>query len=161
MTPGLHLCAEREQMAGRFPRRSLGTGHVWTPLMDGLMGRVAAGSRPRGARVVRVPHPGASGKWEDSSWQGAELRTAAKERSRSGSGRKRRIRRRRRRRRATVVAAALPHQLWVCPGRPGGRACSAPPCGGLSPHHLPGRDRCGASSALCFSLSSHMVLRDS
>lgn len=159
MTPGLHLCAEREQMAGRFPWSSLGTGHVWTPLMDGVMGRVAAGSRPRGARVVRVPHPGASGKWEDSSWHGAKLRTAAKERSWSGSGRKKR--RWWRRRRATVVAAALPHQLRVCPGRPGGPARSAPPCGGLSPRHLPGRDRCWASSALCFSLSSHMVLRDS
>lgn len=59
-------------MANQFPQSSLGTGNVWTQLMDGLMGRVAARSCPRGTGVVRVPHPGAWGRREDS-FLGLEL----------------------------------------------------------------------------------------
>ena len=72
MGPGPHLCAEREQMASQLPQSSLGTGNVWTQLMDGLMGRVAARSCTRGAGVVRVPHPAAWRRWEDS-FLGMEL----------------------------------------------------------------------------------------
>lgn len=72
MGPGPHLCAEREQMANQLPQSSQGTGNVWTQLMDGLMGRVAARSCTRGAGVVRVPHPAAWRRREDS-FLGMEL----------------------------------------------------------------------------------------
>lgn len=142
-------------MASQFPQSSLGTGNVWTQLMDDLMGRVAARSCPRGARVVRVPHTEALRKWEDSSWHGTGLRTAAKKRSQSGR------KRRRERMKAAVEAAALPHQLRVCPRRSGCWAPSVPLCCGLSSCHLPEKKRCGASSALCVSLLSQMALGNS
>lgn len=41
MGPGPYLHAEREQMSSQLPASSLGTGDVWTQLMDGLIGRVA------------------------------------------------------------------------------------------------------------------------
>lgn len=127
-------------MAGQLPRSSPGTGSVWTQLMDDLTGRVAARSCPRGARVVRVPRPGAQRKWEDSSWHGTELGTAAKERSRSGSGRKRR--------RWRVRAAASTDPLQACPREPGCWARSAPLCWTRSPCHLPGRGSWGRGSFL-------------
>lgn len=59
-------------MASRLPQGSLGTGNVWTQLMDGLAGRVAARSCPWGAGVVRVPLPGSWRRREDS-FLGMEL----------------------------------------------------------------------------------------
>lgn len=59
-------------MASQLPQSSLGTGDVWTQLMDGLMGRVTARSCPCGAGVVRDPRPGAWRKREDS-FLGMEL----------------------------------------------------------------------------------------
>lgn len=72
MGPGPYLCAEREQMVSQLLQRSLGTGNVWTQLMDGLMGRVATRAVPCGARVVRVPRPGVRRRWE-CSFLGMEL----------------------------------------------------------------------------------------
>lgn len=82
---GPHLCAEREQMASQLPQSSLGTGDVWTQLMDGLMGRVAARSCPCGAGVVRVPHPGAWRRRE-ASFLGMELGLESLPRKGAGVG---------------------------------------------------------------------------
>lgn len=55
MGPSPHLCAEREQMASRLPQSSLGTGNVWTQLMDGLNGRVATRAVPVGLELSGYP----------------------------------------------------------------------------------------------------------
>lgn len=55
MRPGPYLCEEREQMATQLLQSSLGTGNVWTQLMDGLMGRVAARAVPVGLELSGYP----------------------------------------------------------------------------------------------------------
>lgn len=51
MGPGPHLCAGREQMASQLPQSSLGTGNVWTQMMNGLNGRVATRAVPVGLEL--------------------------------------------------------------------------------------------------------------
>lgn len=72
-------------MASQLPQSSLGTGDVWTQLMDGLMGRVTARSCPCGAGVVRDPRPGAWRKREDS-FLGMELGLESLPRKGAGVG---------------------------------------------------------------------------
>lgn len=55
MGPGPHLCAEREQMASQLPQSSLGTGNMWTQLMDGLNGRVATRAVLMGLELSGYP----------------------------------------------------------------------------------------------------------
>lgn len=55
MGPGPYLCAEREQMASQLLQSSLGTGNVWTQLMDGLTGRVATRAVPVGLELSGYP----------------------------------------------------------------------------------------------------------
>ena len=72
-------------MSSQLPQSSLGTGNVWTQLMDGLMGRVTARSCPCGAGVVRVPRPGAWRRREDS-FLGMELGLESLPRKEAGVG---------------------------------------------------------------------------
>lgn len=55
MGPGPYLCAEGEQMASQLPQSSRGTDNVWTQLMDGLTGRVAARAAPVGLELSGYP----------------------------------------------------------------------------------------------------------